>query len=224
MEFRKAVFAGEGGILVTNNSDVHDKATLLGHYRDRSRDEVKNAQLNQYWVTGFGQKMRMSTLNAIVAINSLKNFENIKKGRHQCLSYFNKRLEETECVKPLEIKSYVDLGAWYGFKPLFDTDRIERISRSIFIKALQYEGVEVNAPSAPILSRLPLFSGDSPFSNQKNKKITVNNLQSFPVARFVEANALSLPTFYSWEDHKTIIDQYIEAFKKVRQNAKKLKQ
>ena len=51
LQANKAVFAGEGGILVTNNSDFHDKATLLGHYRDRSRDEIKNTRLNQYWVT-----------------------------------------------------------------------------------------------------------------------------------------------------------------------------
>ncbi len=224
LQANKAVFAGEGGILVTNNSDFHDKATLLGHYRDRSRDEIKNTRLNQYWVTGFGQKMRMSTLNAVVAIHSLKNYENIKRGRHRCLTYFNKRLEETKCIRPLEMKNYVDMGAWYGFKPLFETKKIEQISRSVFVKALQHEGVEVNAPSAPILSRLPLFSGDNPFTHQKSKKRTVNESNRFPVAEFVEANALSLPTFYSWEDHKTLIDQYIEAINKVRQNAKKLKQ
>lgn len=224
LQANKAVFAGEGGVLVTNNTDVHDKATLLGHYRDRSRDEVKNSKLNQYWVTGFGQKMRMSTLNAVVAIHSLRNFGEIKKGRHQCLSYFNKRLEETECVKPLEMKSYIDIGAWYGFKPLFNPEKIEGIPRSVFIKALQQEGVEVNAPSAPILSRLPLFYEKNPFTIKESEKRMVNYEERYPVASYVEANALSLPTFYSWKDHKDTINQYIEAIIKVRRNAKQLKQ
>jgi hypothetical protein len=31
----------------------------------------------------------------------------------------------------------------------------------------------------------------------------------------VQREALSLPTFYDWEVHKPIIDQYAEAFQKI---------
>lgn len=74
LQANKAVFAGEGGILVTSDEQVHDRAVLLGHYRDRSRDDVLYPQLRQYWVTGFGLKLRMSPFNAIVARNSLSRF------------------------------------------------------------------------------------------------------------------------------------------------------
>ena len=42
LQTNKAMFAGEGGILVTNNRDIHDRATLVGHYRDRSKNKQNN--------------------------------------------------------------------------------------------------------------------------------------------------------------------------------------
>lgn len=100
LQANKALFAGEGGILVTNSVLYHDRATLLGHYRDRSRDEVVDPNLQEYWVTGFGLKLRMSPFNAIVAKHSLERFPQIKPGRHVCLKYFIERIKEVEYIVP----------------------------------------------------------------------------------------------------------------------------
>ena len=54
LQAQKMIFAGEGGILVTNNEKYYNRATLLGHYRDRSKEEVKDSKYNEYWQTGFG--------------------------------------------------------------------------------------------------------------------------------------------------------------------------
>jgi len=92
LQTNKMVFAGERGILVTNNEKLYQRAMLLGHYRDRPKQELRGSGHGNYWVTGFGLKLRMSSFNAIVARHSLSNYEKIKADRHQCLNYLNLRL------------------------------------------------------------------------------------------------------------------------------------
>ncbi len=51
---------------------------------------------------------------------------------------------------------------------------------------------------------------------------TANKKESLPIASFVDSHALSLPTFYDRELHKPLIDQYIEVFKKIKDNIDEL--
>jgi dTDP-4-amino-4,6-dideoxygalactose transaminase len=158
LQAAKMIYAGEGGILVTDSEKIHDLVTALGHYRDRTKEEVKDLQIQQYWVTGFGQKYRMSPLNAVVAKHSLLGYPERKRQRHAALTYFSQRLKSIPYIEVPKIAAYADMGAWYGFKPLFRSDKIFDIPCSVVLKALQAEGVEIALASAPVLSSQPLFS------------------------------------------------------------------
>lgn len=222
LQANKAIFAGEGGILVTNSENIYNRAVLLGHYRDRCKDEIKNPKLQKFWVTGFGLKLRMSPFNAIVAKHSLRNFEKIKLGRHQCLNYFIQRLREIEYIEAPTIESSIDMGAWYGFKPLYLKEKLNNISRDRLISALQKEGMEVSAPSGKMLSNEPLYNSTKNPLFSKVYKQKFNNAENTPMAKLVQDSALSLPTFYDWKNDKKIIDSYIEVFKKIKDNYKEL--
>lgn len=214
LQTNKAMFAGEGGILVTNNEEFYSRATLLGHYRDRSKSEVKNEEYRKYWVTGFGLKLRMSPFNAIVAKYSLLNFPKVIKNRHKCLNYFNKRLKEVSYLEPIYISDNVNMGAWYGFKPLYVKEKLNNISREKLISVLNAEGVEVSDPSGPMLSTQPLYSEiSSKMYPTLNKK--ANNPSLTPIAKRLQDDALSFPTFSNYKRDKKIIDQYIESLKKI---------
>jgi dTDP-4-amino-4,6-dideoxygalactose transaminase len=211
----KMIFAGEGGILVTNNQDIHERATLLGHYRDRSKEEILNPQLQQYWVTGFGLKLRMSPLNAVVAKHALRNFSKFKAGRHRCLNFFNQALSSIDYIEPHHVEPEVDMGAWYGFKPLYLPEKLPGTTFKKVTEALRAEGVEVSQASAPLLCTQPLYSlyPDDMYPN-RTKKI-VQSVDEFPVANCIYNNCFSLPTFYDWDRDRPIIEQYIAAFHKV---------
>lgn len=217
LQTNKMIFAGEGGILVTNNKKIYNRATLLGHYRDRSKNEIVDREYSKYWVTGFGLKLRMSPFNAIVAINSLEKYPMRKIERHKCLNYFNNRLGEINYIRQLDIdKNSIDMGAWYGFKPIYVKEKLNNLSRDILLKLLRDEGVEVDNPSAPLLARLPLYSEkhDLMYPNRSSK--IANQSANYPIAQFVEENALSFPTFWNWTRDKKIIDQYIDVLKKIQ--------
>ncbi|MFJ8436050.1 DegT/DnrJ/EryC1/StrS family aminotransferase [Kitasatospora sp. NPDC094019] len=214
LQANKAVFAGEGGILVTSDPGVQDRATLLGHYRDRSRVSVLDEDLRAHWVTGFGLKLRMSPFNAIVARHALAAFPARKEARHRCLRHLGEQLADVEYLERVHVADDVDMGAWYGYKPLYRPQALGGVPRSVLIEALRAEGMEVGAPSGPRLSTLPLYSRpENPLFPGVPKKATAPGAGS--QAEHVEQHALSLPTFTSWPDDTALIDQYAEAFRKI---------
>ncbi|MER6394785.1 DegT/DnrJ/EryC1/StrS family aminotransferase [Kitasatospora sp. NPDC001603] len=214
LQANKAVYAGEGGILVTNDPGVQDRATLLGHYRDRSRDSVLDEDLRAHWVTGFGLKLRMSPFNAIVARHALAAFPARKEARHRCLRHLGEQLADVEYLRQVHVADHVDMGAWYGYKPLYRPQALGGVPRSVLIRALRAEGMEVGAPSGPRLSTLPLYARtENPLFPGVPKKATTPGADS--QAEYVEQHALSLPTFTAWPDDTVLIDQYAEAFRKI---------
>lgn len=215
LQTNKAMFAGEGGILVTNSQDIHDRATLVGHYRDRSKNEIKNPLYQKYWVTGFGLKLRMSPFNAIVAQYSLKNFKKIIQNRHKCLKYLSDRIKkEIKYIEIPEISKDVYMGAWYGYKPIYKPERLNNIPREKFIEIVSAEGMQISAPSGGVLLEQPLYHDKytelfPKFERQQNK------IEDTPNAEYLETCSLSFPTFSDWKKDKKIIDQYISILKKV---------
>lgn len=214
LQANKAIFAGEGGILVTSDQEVHDRATLLGHYRDRSRADIENERLRRYWVSGFGLKLRMSPFNAVVASHSLAAYPARRQGRHRCLEHLNERLAEVKYIEPVHVSDHVDMGAWYGFKPLYYPDALTGISRQSLIDACRAEGMEVGVPSGPQLATLPLYSESvNPLFPSARK--TANRVEPESNAKLIEQQALSLPAFYRWSQDRSLIDQYGEVFQKI---------
>lgn len=220
LQANKAVFAGEGGILVTDDQELADRAILTGHYRDRARDDVRDEVLRRYWESGFGLKLRMSPFNAIVGIESVRAFPELARSRQRCLSYFNDRLSETGLLEPVDVPDPRSMGAWYGFKPMPTEDLRTKVDRSTLVRVLRAEGVEVDAPSGRLLARLPLYGGDGALlrggAEAQRAGVSGGKLESkFPVGSLVERHALSLPTFYRWPSDRIVIDEYLRAFDKV---------
>ena len=70
MQGDKAVNAGEGGLVITNNMEVYNRLIYLSHL---NRKTFKENKLNLLSKIGFIGKGRMSPLGAITASNDIKN-------------------------------------------------------------------------------------------------------------------------------------------------------
>lgn len=219
LQANKAVFAGEGGVLVTDNQQIADRAILAGHYRDRSKADVKDADLRAFWESGFGLKLRMSPFNAIVALESLRTFRSRSEQRQDALAYLNEGIAAGRLLDAVDAPDPKAMGAWYGFKPIPTQRTRSYVDRATLVRLLQAEGVEVDAPSGRMLARLPLFQGDGvvwakPY-DLPDQISEAELREQFPVGHFVEQNALSLPTFYRWPDDRRAVDEYLAAFGKI---------
>lgn len=222
LQANKIVFAGEGGILVTDSVEYHDRVTLLGHYRDRAKEEIKDKFLQQFWLSGYGLKLRMSPYNAITAIYSLRQLKKRIEERRKCLTYLSRKLSKFPELTIPYIARYATMGGWYGYKVLYNPKKFHDIPLDRYVAVLRAEGAEVKMSDTPSFSSMPLFTikEDKMYKDRKNKKIY--KLGQFPVAEYIGSNAFKFPTFTDWLKSKKIIDQYYQAFRKTHKNYKEL--
>jgi perosamine synthetase len=207
----KLLSGGEGGILLTDDQDVYEKAVLLGHNLKRPFECVASQEYADYRRTGFGLKLRMHPLAAVMVLHQLKNycFDWIAS-RTLALEYFQKRLTEQTPLLPMARRDYTtSMGAWYGFKPRLPLE-YERQSRQELVRFMQDRGFDVSIPGSRPMPHLALFQHGIP---QKKSLAQVEQAvceSCFPGASQYTNSILSIPTFTFPEQHP-VIDAYVNA-------------
>ena len=221
LQGNKLLTGGEGGVLLTDNTEVYERATLLGHSLRRSEQCVKDPRWAKIRHTGFGLKLRMHPLAAVMVRHLLE---------HHCMDWIEQRaatLERFSCglqatgqVLPMARKDYVtSMGAHYGFKPRLALHEPD-VTRRRMVEALRAEGLKVSTPGSLPFDQLPLFQADRFPVNGFDK--ADNSPRRFPGARAYYASIISLPTF-TFEEQWPLVDQYVAAFDKVLGRLEELK-
>ena len=206
----KLLSGGEGGIMLTDDQNIYERAVLLGHNLKRPFTEVSNPLYKGLRRTGFGLKLRIHPLAALIILHQLKNycFEWIKS-RKETLEYFESELKKYTPILPMAKRDYVtSMGAWYGFKPRMDFQSAN-INRSAFVKRMQEQGLEIKIPGSELMPRYELFNSKDILLHDFSKKI---HQMPYTGADKYIASIISIPTWTFREDRK-IIDKYIECFK-----------
>lgn len=203
----KLLSGGEGGILLTDNQDVYERAVLLGHNLKRPFECVKSEKYKGYERTGFGLKLRIHPLAAVIILYQLKNCcQSWIATRKKTLEYFQKELCAKTPFMPMVKKDYVSsMGAWYGFKPRLDFTKY-RFSRQELVNYMQKKGFEVDIPGSPPLTEFRLFEQEFMEHGQK-----INPMEIFPDSYLYTSSIISLPTF-TFESDKPAIHAMINAF------------
>jgi dTDP-4-amino-4,6-dideoxygalactose transaminase len=220
LQGNKLLTGGEGGVLLTDDTEIYERATLLGHSLKRSSDCVKNKKWSGILRTGFGLKFRMHPLAAVMIWHLLENhcFEWIES-RAKTLGYFSDGLAATGSVVPMARRDYVtSMGAHYGFKPRMDFAGLG-LEREKFVAALRAEGLDVKIPGSLPFYNLPVFEPHRYPIGKFSK--SDNNGRSFKGAERYHGSILSLPTF-SFPQDVPLIDRYVDAFHKVLSHREEL--
>lgn len=204
LQGKKLISGGEGGILLTNNQDIYERAVLLGHNLKRPIQSVKNSYYKPLERTGFGLKLRMHPLAALIANYQLEKycFEWIKN-REMTLMYFQGKLDGTFLL-PMKINDYVtSMGAWYGFMPRIKSGY--NINRIDFVSWMNKRGLNVSIPKSGPLTNYKLFEPGVYNINRFAK----NEVIPCPNAEMYHNSIVSFPTF-SFNEFD-IINKYIDA-------------
>lgn len=202
LQGRKLLSGGEGGILMTNNQDIYERAVLLGHNLKRPAQSVKNTLYKSLERTGFGLKLRMHPLAALIADYQLNHYcFNWIKTRTETLNYFQDKLTGTFLL-PMETKEYVtSMGAWYGFMPRIKSGY--EIDRAHFTLWMKNKGLEASIPKSKPLTEYEIFCPE---------KFLIGSFEKAVVLKCENANRyhesiISFPTF-SFNEYE-LIDKYI---------------
>lgn len=222
LQGNKIITGGEGGILITNEKDIYERAVLLGHYNKRCKKEIDiNNPIYKYAVTGKGMKLRAHPLAIRIAYEQFKDLDKINKQKQKYAKLFIKHLNN---IKGLEVLVPQEgaINSWYAMIIKYDSKHMNNVSRDRFVEALIEEGaVEVDIPNSTCpASLLELFKyPDLLFGNYSNKiNYTENDFRNS--INFYN-NIIKIPIWQDRED-EGIIYKYIRAFKKVANNTEEL--
>lgn len=207
LQGRKLISGGEGGILLTDQQDIYERAVLLGHNLKRPAQSVKNMNYKPLERTGYGLKLRMHPLAALIINHQLiKYCFDWIQSRTETLMYFQEKLSDT-FLHPMTVKSYVtSMGAWYGFMPRIRPEY--KVDRRHFVSWMNKIGLEASIPKSKPLPEYELFSSES---------FRINSFEKRPVlfcenAQHYHASLISFPTFSFHEF--ALIDQYVATIHK----------
>jgi hypothetical protein len=125
-------------------------------------------------------------------------------------------------LEPPHVAPDVDMGAWYGFKPLYRPEHLGGVPRQKLVEALQAEGLMVGVPPGPCLATLPLYSEPTNPVLRGLRRRSPARPADVPRATFVADHALDFPTFSDWETGRSIIDAYVGGLVKIQEHANAL--
>jgi perosamine synthetase len=219
MQGNKLLPSAEGGMFLTNDEALYERALRFGHY-----ERLLNLQTptRRFAATGFGFKFRMSPLSAAIARAQFKRLEERNKRRNDNCAYLSKKLEtlgfQTFLSRPEAERVY------FEFLIRYDEKRTGLPIKAL-AKALQAEGAQVGAPRYPLLHQQPMFTEGvwakiARLEGTPGQPLREYKPDALPRTAMGNGSLLKLPSFPSAS--RELLDQYALAFEKVVTNASHL--
>jgi dTDP-4-amino-4,6-dideoxygalactose transaminase len=198
----KNMTTGEGGMVVTEDETVFEKAALLKfHGMDReSWKRFSRAGSPRYDVALPGFKYNMMDIQAALGLHQLNRLEGFLVERERLAARYDEKLANLPGLILPQRVAYPVRHAWHLYTPLVDVDRLS-IGRDGFMDELKRRniGTGLHYTAAHEFSYYATRFGWAP--------------EDFPEAHFVSERIVSLPLFPGLSDADQ--DDVIEAIRDV---------
>ncbi len=133
----KNLCAGEGGIIITNDSELYERAWAL-HNCGRTPPD---AELHN--IEPFGGNFRMTEWQAALLLSRLTRLESETNHRHMNMRWLDGWFGEIPGIKVAPLDPRATRGGSHGYKAIFDAEEFEGISRKVFLDAMRAEGIPI---------------------------------------------------------------------------------
>lgn len=161
LQGKKLVAAGQGGMLVTDDREIFERAVLLGHFKVRADQDVRSAPYRRYVDTGFGLNYRMHPLAAAIANGQLDRLEEYIAGRRGNLEHLSAGLATVPGIAPPVLGPHVDRHVYYSYKPSYRGDELDGLPMATYVAALRAEGVPIERYGTVPLHTEALFQDEA---------------------------------------------------------------
>ena len=163
----KLTASGEGGILVTDDESLYEKALLLASMGRTDSQAV-------FWSDLLGYQYTISNLNAALALAQVERVDELLGKKRQIFDWYCSRLDDVPGIKLIKEKAGCKSNYCYPSLLLGDSVRIPRDEVLQKLKALNIHC----RPGFPRMSRFPVFGQKA----------------DTPIAESVEKRGISLPS------------------------------
>lgn len=227
----KSFAIGEGGMLVTDSDEYHERAVAFGNYA-RHSETLTIEELKVGAGIPFGSiKGRLNQTCAAMGRVQLKHYPARIAEIQAALNRFWDLLEDVPGIKAHrpDADSGSTMGGWYAAKGLYRADELGGLPIGKYCEAVQAElnGYSVKPGANFPLHLHPVFNDIDIYNDGKPTRIAFTDRDvrqpagSLPVAESIDEISLSIPWFK--HDDAEVIERFAAAYRKVALQADKLK-
>mgnify|MGYP001050330391 CR=1 FL=1 len=224
----KSFAIGEGGMLLTDNQEIYERAILWGHYERHSEvsEAVKGEAGGLPWG---GYKYRMHQMSSTVGRIQLKKYSAEIAELDQAMKRFWSQLRDIPGLRwcyPEDSGS--SKAGWYASCAFYDKDKFQGLSLNRFFAAVRAEGVPCHTGINRPLHRHPLFTSWDIYGHGKPTALV--NLPDgtdlaaltgeLPHTDRAHSRVFHEPWFKHYREKE--IDRYAEGVRKVAENYEEL--
>jgi len=175
MQKTKAVKAGEGGVLVTDDREIYERALAFGQH-GRLEKELTLPSLKKYSYTGLGYKYRPHPLAIALANNSLQTLDARTSKQLKKIDRLNHIFESMEQITIPWVDSKVKRGFIHQYRVLFNGDLHEKTQ---FIEQLNKKGIKAKEENYRLLHEQPMFNTkvQLPVTEKTHKRLIAISLR-----------------------------------------------
>jgi Predicted pyridoxal phosphate-dependent enzyme apparently involved in regulation of cell wall biogenesis len=225
----KSLVAGEAGMLVTDDTEIYERAIALGHY-ERFDAGIRTEYLKPYIGLPLGgYKYRMNQLSSALGRVQLKYYDKRCEEIRKSVNLFWDILEGAPGIRAHRVKKDSDsnMAGWYIPMGFYISEELEGLSITRFTEAVRAEGFDNCWPGCNVPMHLhPLFTTCDVYGHGKPTRIANSDYDvrrydnSLPVSEKTNARVFKAPWFKTFNEE--VIMTYASAFIKVVRNYKQL--
>jgi dTDP-4-amino-4,6-dideoxygalactose transaminase len=161
LNFHKIIHTGEGGIVLTNDDVIAERAHMVRNHGECVAEAKGWADISNT----MGSNYRMGEITAAIGIQQLRKLSGLLRGRRRLAEHLTKRLMEAkDALKTPAIYPNVT-HTFYAYAVKLDHERIG-ISRHTFAEALRAEGVPFSEGYVRPLYLQPLYQHRIAYGNK----------------------------------------------------------
>lgn len=154
----KNITSGEGGVLITNDKHIAEICRLI---RNHGEAVIAEQKRRTYKSLILGYNYRMTEVDAAIGCEQFKRLDKLNDVRVKLSNHLTKHLKDIDGLVPLEVRNW-NYHTYHFYAMLYDESKIG-ISRDLFLKAVECEGIPIGGGYVKPLYYSPIFHTNKPF-------------------------------------------------------------
>lgn len=234
----KGFAVGEGGMLLTDDSDVYERAIAYGHYErtggatrwSAARAQVTSEELKPFaGIPIGGYKHRINQMCSALGRTQLVHYDARIARIQDAMNRFWDLLDGVPGIRAHRVPagSGSTMGPWYFPRGLYRPAELGGLPVGRFCEAVRAEGVPDCSPGAnaplhthPVFHQADIFRQGKPTAVAFGQRDVRQAAGSLPVTEAVPHAVFGVPWFK--RDAPALIAEYADAFRKVAEHADEL--
>ena len=224
----KSLAIGEGGVLITQDREIYERAIAFGHY-ERYDERIQTPDLKPYRGLPLGgYKHRMHQLSSAVGRVQLKYYDERCTEIRQSMNLFWDLLEGVPGLvahrTPRDSDS--NMGGWYAAHGIFKPEELGGLSVTRFAEAVRAEGSVCSAGANrplhmhPLLNECDVYGHGKPTRIAQAKRDVRQPPGSLPVTERLGTRLYGIPWLKRYRP--TLIEEHALAYRKVSEHFEEL--